>query len=38
MLKVHTTFLNLFKELGNLGEEYQIELKTAATPFALYTP
>lgn len=37
MLKVHTTFLNLFKELGNLGE-YQIELKTAATPFALYTP
>ena len=28
----------LFKGLGNLGEEYHIQLKPEANPFAIYTP
>ena len=35
---VHATFPNLYKGLGNLEEEYKIELKPDAAPFALYTP
>ena len=36
--KIHATFPILFKGLGNLGEEYKIELKPDTTTFALYTP
>ena len=28
----------LFKGLGNFGEEYHIQLKPEAKPFAIYTP
>ena len=31
-------FPNLFTGLGNLGEEYSIQLKPDATPYSLYTP
>ena len=31
-------FPNIFKGLGNLGEEFTIQLKPDATPHALYTP
>ena len=28
----------LFKSLGNLGEQYHVQLKPEAKPFAIYTP
>ena len=35
---IHQNFAKLFQGLGNLGDEYQIQLKPGATPFALFTP
>ena len=35
---IHQRFKKLFQGLGNLGDEYHIQLKPGATPFALYTP
>ena len=35
---IHQKFKHLFQGLGNLGGEYEIQLKPGATPFALYTP
>ena len=34
---IKQSYLNLFKGLGNLGEEYTIKLKHAAVPYALHT-
>ena len=34
---IHSQFPNVFKGLGNLGEEYLIQLKADAQPYALYT-
>ena len=35
---VARNFPNVFKGLGNLGEEFVIKLKPDATPYALFTP
>ena len=35
---IHDRFKKVFQGLGNLGEEFEIKLKTGATPFALFTP
>ena len=37
-LKIQERFPKLFSGLGNLGEEYTIQLKEGAVPHALYTP
>ena len=35
---IHKQFEKVFQGLGNLGEEYHIQLKPGAVPFALFTP
>ncbi len=35
---IQKQFANVFKGLGNLGDEYKIKLKGDATPYALFTP
>ena len=35
---VHQRYKKVFQGLGNLGEEYEIQLEPGATPFALFTP
>ena len=35
---IRDRFAKVFKGLGNLGEEYKIQLKDDARPYALYTP
>lgn len=35
---VEEEFASVFQRLGNLGEEYEIKLKSDAKPYALFTP
>ena len=34
---IQTQFKNVFEGLGNVGDEYEIQLKEGATPHSLYT-
>ena len=36
--EIRKQFPNVFKGLGNLGEEFTIKLKPDATPHALFAP
>ena len=35
---IQERFAKVFRGLGNLGEEYEIQLRPDSTPFALFTP